>query len=157
MKKICPWYFDILAIISERLNLTPVGLGNSSTPINIAIFTKEPASGRSSPLSIFDDDDDDGSSGNRSDKNPNPADTFDIDDLSDDDLPATDQILAKHKHPQTNAQNTSKPKQGLKEAKSDKAMKPVAMRKGFNPMDRFAEITKAEQETAQEKLKLRRS
>ncbi|KAE9388617.1 hypothetical protein BT96DRAFT_1004008 [Gymnopus androsaceus JB14] len=56
IKKSCPWYFTFHAIIGERPNVTPVGLGNSGTVIDTAFLSTQTPSSASSSLTTFNDD-----------------------------------------------------------------------------------------------------
>ena len=40
IKQSCPWYWDMEALIGERPNKKPAGLGNSRTPIDFSVLTK---------------------------------------------------------------------------------------------------------------------
>lgn len=138
----------MLAIIGERPNLNPTGLGNSGTPIDLSILTK-PSSRASSPLTVNDDedvDDDIDSDGREEQQLHVQSHALD----SDDDVTTpSSEFTGKRKH-----SPDIKPKQGPKPGKSQKSTRP-APRKGFNPMDRFAELSREEEATAQKRLKLK--
>ena len=40
-----PWFWEMKALISEQLNMVPVGVGNNSTPINILLLQKPDTAG----------------------------------------------------------------------------------------------------------------
>jgi hypothetical protein len=40
-----PWFWEMKALISERPNMVPVGVGNNSTPINILLLQKPDTAG----------------------------------------------------------------------------------------------------------------
>ena len=40
-----PWFWELKALISERPNMVPVGVGNNSTPINVSLLQKPDTTG----------------------------------------------------------------------------------------------------------------
>ena len=153
VKKTCPWYFTMIAIIGERPNLTPVGLGNSATAINTSsLLPNKTGSGDIDSAGEGDKGD------NSDDSHRDAGILLDFDDDDDGDNDGYNNLLSTTKKVKRSASSlpSLKFKHGPKEARSDKAVKPVPARKS-NPMDKFAEISKAEQATAQQKLKLRQS
>ena len=66
VKKVCPWYFRMKQILGERPNAKPVGIGNSTSELDLDVLvsgTQDDASGLEDTGAILpseNDDDDDG-------------------------------------------------------------------------------------------------
>lgn len=48
IESVCPWFFEMKLLISERPNVVPIGLGNNLTPIELDVITVEKLESRGS-------------------------------------------------------------------------------------------------------------
>ena len=76
VEKVCPWYYQMKAIIGECPNVKPVGIGNSASELNLDVLVTSTQDGGTSlkdakpaVLSENDDDDDDDDDDNNGDHN----------------------------------------------------------------------------------------
>ncbi|KAJ3727610.1 hypothetical protein C8R42DRAFT_656032 [Lentinula raphanica] len=158
VKKTLPCFFTLRDIIGERPNITPVGLGNNDTPIDTSFLHIN-----SSKSSSFDDSFLSGGTSpieTDASKDVDSADEKEEDELnsSEDDLPEK-VIPLKRKQPSDTGDSKSsgsKVKRGPKEGGSEKAALGKSGRKSQNPVDKFVDLTKAEELTLQKRLELRR-
>ncbi|KAJ3846404.1 hypothetical protein EV368DRAFT_69956, partial [Lentinula lateritia] len=132
----------------ERPNITPVELGNVETPIDTSFLHENTIS---SPECYGSPVWSDGE-GNDEDEDKEK----DESDNSDEETPGkSESVPVKRKRGDSMDQTISaKPRRGPKQATSEKAVKP--MWKSTNPLDRFADISKAKEATLQKKIDLRR-
>ncbi|KAJ3719236.1 hypothetical protein C8R42DRAFT_673211 [Lentinula raphanica] len=148
VKKTLLCFFMLRNIFGERPNITPVGLGNNDTPIDTSFLHIN-----SSKSSSFDDSFLSGGTSpieTDASKDVDSADEKEENELnsSEDDLPEK-VISSKWKQPSDTGNlksSGSKVKRGPKEGGSEKSQ---------NPVDKFVDLTKAEELTLQKWLELR--
>ncbi|KAJ3862654.1 hypothetical protein EV359DRAFT_65448 [Lentinula novae-zelandiae] len=145
-KKNFPYYFIVREIVGEHPNITPVGLGNAKTPIDTSFLHENTISSPECYGSPVWSD----AEGNDEDEDKEE----DKSDNSDEETPGkSESIPMKRKRGDSMDQTISaKPRRGPKQATLEKAVKP--MQKSTNPLDRFADISKAEEATLQKKIDL---
>jgi hypothetical protein len=133
------------ALISERPNLTPVGLGNSETTFDMSIFEAGYKTDGDGSKPVTDEDED-------ADLDVDAADAADLLDADDED---DEDISIPRKRP-ADSGNSAK-KKPVQQARKAKASKPDIHRdKKLKPMDRFADIAAVEEATNQKSLDLKK-
>jgi hypothetical protein len=150
IKKNFPWLWEMKALISERPNLTPVGLGNSETTFDMSIFEAEYKTDGDGSKPVTDEDEDADLDADAADVNAaDAADLLDADDEDDED------ISIPRKRPADSGNSAKKkPVQQARKAKASK--QDIHRDKKLKPMDRFADIAAVEEATNQKSLDLKK-
>ena len=138
-------------IVGERPNITPVGLGNNDSEIDTSILRSSPdidlsSQNPSTPAADLDDFD----IGTDSEKGE-----VDVDEDADGPESEKRKKRKRENRGSVELMLSQRPKFGPKEPKSEKVVKP--MRKAAtNPIERFVDLSKAEEVTIQKKLDAQR-
>ena len=139
IKKSIPWLWEMKALISERPNLTPVGLGNSESAIDMSGYEAGYKTDGDGLKPVTDEDED----------VDLDAGMLDADDEDDED------ISIPRKHPADSGYSAER--KPVLQAWKAKAAKPdIHHDKKLKPLDRFAEIAAMEEATNQKLLDLKK-
>lgn len=165
IKKDSPWFFHMRSLVGERPNLVHAGLGNNDSEVDMSILLGGDRDADDSSSLAPDDTADLPGQLTRSPS----ATVIDLDDGSDSDLPPVP-ILAsvttgvvKRKQPSAvNSSESLDTKPPLKKTRPQPAIsrpaeKKTAAAKPVTVKDKFAAAVLAEEETAQERLRLKQA
>ncbi|KAE9387910.1 hypothetical protein BT96DRAFT_947992 [Gymnopus androsaceus JB14] len=147
VKKAFPQYFTMHEIVGECPNITPVGLGNNNSEIDTSILRSSPdinlsSQNPSTPAANLDDFD----IGTDSEKGE-----VDVDEDADGPESEKRKKWKRENRGSIELVSSQRPKFGPKEPKSEKVVKPTR-KAATNPIERFVDLSKAEEVTIQKKL-----
>ncbi|KAJ7255866.1 hypothetical protein B0H12DRAFT_1113173 [Mycena haematopus] len=152
-----PWFFRVRSLIGERPNLMPTGLGNNDSEVDTSLLLASDRDGDDISSIVPDDTTSNAPSSPRPVGSPAP---IDVDD-SDSDLPAPSNLLKRKKSDSGDVavadvkpeKKKTKPAPGI----SQPAPKKTPAAKPATAKDKFAAVVVAEEETAQQALKVKQS
>ena len=136
IKSTFPWLWEMKDLISERPNITPVGLGNSESTIDMSIYDTGYKLDTFDSKPVTEDDDD----------------MPDDDDDDADDADDADDMISIRRKRSSNKRDKATPAQKARSLKSETP----GDRKKFKALDRFADLASAEEATNQKELDLKR-
>lgn len=175
IKKTCPWYWEMSALIGERPNVTPVGLGNNQSSYDTSLLLPHGSESDSSEVGfpdviddIADDEDLDDHNGD-SDANdikweqsivgsPRRVD-IDFGDGKDLEKAESEDGVEVKAEKVPKVQASRKKRTEPKPAISKRAELPIKKEKvqKRTPIDRFSDIAMKEEETTQKQLELKKT